>query len=534
MAAGQSGGGLRSVRILGLALIASAIAAASTVAWAQDSAGPALRGFVWLDGSGVTRQGRAAIDELLAASSHGLDPDDYNARALDSLARGAGRAPALDLAATDLLLSGSMVEYLRDLHSGRAHLAPFARPPADNVDWAAALGAATAGDSISRLVAASEPHLTQYRNLRVLLQRYRRLASEAPPPLLPVGPAVRPGESYAAADVLRERLERDGDWQGGALAPAQSPTYDDSLSRAVRRFQLRHGLAADGVLGARTVAALNTPFAYRVHQIELALERLRWLPRLGAQPFLVVNIPAFQLFAFDSAGGAGAPSLTMKVVVGKALDTRTPMLLERMRYIEFRPYWNVPRSILTAEILPQLGRHPEYLRSHGMEVVGAEGRALGDSISPEIVRGLSSGKLRVRQKPGPSNALGLIKFAFPNAAGVYMHDTPDTVLFSQARRDFSHGCIRVERPAALAAWLMRDQPEWTLDRIADAMNAPETRRIPLTRPIPVAVYYTTVVAMPDGEARFYPDIYGRDPALSELLHRPPPAPRGVAAAAPVR
>lgn len=469
MASRQVGRGLRKLESSWRALIAGlSIAIAARPAIAQDSVGAVIRGLVvgevemsrlyasrgwaplWLDGSEMTGPGRTAVGELLAAASHGLDPSDYNAWALDSMAGSLGSAPAsaLRLARLDLLLSLSMCRYLEDLHTGRARFFPFARPPAERVDWVAALEQGVAGDSIPRLVEASEPQLTQYRNLRLLLARYR-------------------------------------------------------------------GLAADSA-----------------HQIELALERLRWLPRLGAQPFVVVNIPAFELFAFDSAGGAGAPSLTMKVVVGKALDTRTPMLFERMRYVEFRPYWNVPRSILLAEMLPQLRRHPEYLRRHRMEVVAGDGGTLGDSVSPEVLRRLTKGELRVRQRPGPSNALGLIKFAFPNAAAVSMHGTPETELFSEARRDFSHGCIRVEDPAALAAWVLRFQGGWPLERIAAAMEGTATLRVPLARPLDVAVYYTTVVATPEGDARFYPDIYRRDAALSEQLRRARPAPPTIAEAPP--
>jgi murein L,D-transpeptidase YcbB/YkuD len=195
---------------------------------------------------------------------------------------------------------------------------------------------------------------------------------------------------------------------------------------------------------------------HRVRQIELALERLRWLPPLGRQPFVVVNIPGFRLFGFDSAGGTGAPSFSSRVVVGRALDTETPVLYELMRYIEFRPYWNVPRSILVNEILPRLGRDPEYLRRYRMEVVGPADRSLGDSVTDDVRRRLARGQLRVRQQPGPSNALGLVKFVFPNAASVYLHDTPDTELFERSRRDFSHGCIRVEDAAALAVWALRN------------------------------------------------------------------------------
>ena len=392
---------------------------------------------LWADGMRMTVPGRSAVGELLAAASHGLDPSDYNAPALDSMAGHLGRArvPALERARLDLLLSLSMRRYLEDLHDGRARFFPFEKPTAERVDWAAALGQGVAGDSIARLAEASEPRLTQYRNLRLLLARYRRLAADSVPPIVPSAAIVPPGQPYAYAEILRRRLRLEGDLpRGGPVGP--SGVYDDSLAAGVRRFQQTHGLRPDGRLGPQTLEALNTPLASRVHQIELALERLRWLPRLGSRPFVVVNIPAFELFAFDSVGGAGAPSLTMKVVVGKALDRKTPMLFERMRYVEFRPYWNVPRSILLGEMLPLLRGHPEYLRNHHMEVVNGDGRALGDAVSPDILQRLSKGELRVRQLPGPSNALGLIKFAFPNAAGVYMHGTPETDLFSQARRDF--------------------------------------------------------------------------------------------------
>ena len=482
----------------------------------------------------TARQERAIIEQLLAAPSQGLDPADYNAWALDSMARRVDPAAPVDHARFEVLLFASMTAYLRDLHSGRARFAPFVQSTED-VEWTSALRSAVAGDSIAKLVGASEPPFTQYRNLRVHLERYRRLASSSAPPSLPAGPSIRPGEPYTARDALRRRLELEGDLPVEPATVIQSGGYDDVLALGVRRFQQRHGLAADGILGKQTIGALNTPFSFRIHQIELAMERLRWLPRLGARPFVVVNVPAFELFAFDSTGGTGAPALDMKVVVGKALETRTPLLFEQMRYIDFRPYWNVPRSILVAEILPQLHRHPEYLRRHRMEVIAVKsGRLLGDAVSSDVLEGLAKAELRVRQRPGPSNALGLIKFAFPNAAGVYMHGTPETELFSQTRRDFSHGCIRVEAPEALANWLLRDKPDWTLDSITAAMNASRSRRVTLTRPIPVALFYTTAVARPDGEVRFYPDIYGSDRVLDDLLRGADPAPPGVATTLPAR
>jgi murein L,D-transpeptidase YcbB/YkuD len=300
--------------------------------------------------------------------------------------------------------------------------------------------------------------------------------------------------------------------------------YEGAVVEAVRRFQRRHGLDPDGIIGSATRAALDVPPAERVRQIELALERIRWLPPLRAEPFIVVNIPAFRLFAFDSAGGEGAPSFSTRVVVGRALAAETPALYELLRYVEFRPYWTVPRSILVKEILPGVRRDPAYLRNRAMEIVGPGDRSLGDVVTDDLRRRLARGELRVRQRPGPSNALGLVKFVFPNAASVYMHDTPDSELFARARRDFSHGCIRVDDAEALAVWVLRGKPEWGAEEVRAAMDSTATRRAFLPKPMPVAVVYATAVASSSGEARFYDDVYGYDHELDEALRAGPSPP----------
>jgi murein L,D-transpeptidase YcbB/YkuD len=322
------------------------------------------------------------------------------------------------------MLSVDLIRYLDDLRRGRTRgaVGSGSVTPAAPPDWAGAIGQALDGDSVGALVDHAGPALTQYRNLRTLLERYRRLAALPASPPLSAARSVAPGQHYGEVDELRRRLATLGDLE--ADAPRDDSVYAGGTVEAVRRFQERHGLEPDGVIGPATLAALNVPLAHRVRQIELALERLRWLPPLEKQPFVVVNIPGFRLFGFDSAGGTGAPSFSSRVVVGRALDTQTPVLYELMRYIEFRPYWNVPRSILVKEILPRLGRDPEYLRRHRMEIVGPGDRALGDSVTDDVRRRLARGQLRVRQQPGPSNALGLVKFVFPNAESVYLHDTP--------------------------------------------------------------------------------------------------------------
>ena len=480
---------------------------------------------VWLDQTGPTHAAREAMALLSAAGDHGLDPFDYDAPTLDSLAR---RLTSVSQDSDqhlrfDLLLTVAFLRYVDDLHGGRTHPGPLSRSMAPSrLDLAAAVTAAVKGDTIGSLALAVAPRLAQYRNLQLALARYRALAGDTTLPRFPTVGRLRPGDPYEGAAQLARRLQALGDFPDGA-APPSEPRYAGDLVEAVRRFQIRHGLAADGVLGARTFAALNVPLPRRVRQIELALERLRWLPPLGSQRFLVVNIPAFHLFAFDSTGGSGIPSLDMRVIVGKALDTRTPVLMEQLRYLEFQPYWNVPRSILIQEILPQLRRHPRYLRDHGMELIGPRDRVSGDAITPDVLRRLDTGTLRVRERPSPRNPLGRVKFVFPNAADVYLHGTPDTALFARQRRDFSHGCIRVERPADLAAWVLRDQPAWPRDSVQAALAAKPTRRALLARPMPVILFYTTAVVGPRGVA-FYDDIYGHDRRLDEALRAGPTPP----------
>jgi murein L,D-transpeptidase YcbB/YkuD len=271
-----------------------------------------------------------------------------------------------------------------------------------------------------------------------------------------------------------------------------------NLRGALARYRL---LAADEALAPPP--APNVPLSWRVRQIELALERLRWLPHLGDERFVAVNIPMFRLWAFDALRPDGKASFQTGVIVGRALNTRTPVFVEQMEEIIVRPYWNVPRSIIRNEILPALARHPGYLRAHNMEVVSAPGAPL-----------------RVRQRPGPSNALGLVKFVFPNDDHVYMHATPAPALFGFPRRDFSHGCVRVEDPVGLAEWVLAEQPEWTRERILAAMNGPASVRVELPRPIRVILFYLTAVVTPeDGVIHFAEDIYGHDARLHQALTR---------------
>jgi len=215
----------------------------------------------------------------------------------------------------------------------------------------------------------------------------------------------------------------------------------------------------------------------------------------------------------------------MNVVVGKAVRHNTPVFTDTMEYVVFRPYWQVPRSIIRAELIPRIVRDPDYLAKKEYEVVDSHQNVVAEgTVSGDVLDQLRAGKLSIRQEPGPKNALGLAKFIFPNSYNVYMHDTPATELFAKSRRDFSHGCIRLERPADLAAWVLRDNPGWNAERIRAAMNGSTTQQVNLAHPIPVLILYATVIVPEDGVVHFYDDIYGHDAALEKVLAKGYPYP----------
>jgi murein L,D-transpeptidase YcbB/YkuD len=350
-----------------------------------------------------------------------------------------------------------------------------------------------------------------YRLLERALARYRVLAADSTIPAFATPPSrsVRPGDSLATVRQLQRRLIALGDMLD-TTANNPGGRYAGPVVTAVRRFQLRHGLEDDGVIGPKTVAALQYPLSLRLAQIERSLDRIRREQPTDGGPYITVNAAAFRLFAFEGTGTDSAPTLDMKVIVGRAVRTPTPVLTGRLRNLEFRPYWNVPRSILVKEILPKLRRDAGWLHRESMELVGHDDVVLGDTVTPETLDALRSGRMRVRQRPGGTNPLGLVKFDFPNDSNVYLHDTPSKSLFSAARRDFSHGCIRLEGARDLARWVMRGAQAWNDDSLDAAMASSVTRRVSVPRSIQVLVGYNTVLATADGRVWFLPDVYGRD------------------------
>ena len=465
-----------------------------------------------------TDQARAMIATLQNAALDGLRPEDYDAgkwNARLEMFKTSPPASEGDLVRFDVALTVSAMRYVSDLRLGRVNprlfhfefdlprkamdLSEFLRQKlVDAQDVAAAI------DSV-------EPPFPAYHRTIAALRRYLELARlDSGRPLHLRRTPVKPGDHYGGVRRLVELLRLTGDLP--ADEGADGMTYTPALADGVRVFQRRHGLDITGWLDAQTVKQMNVPLARRVLQLQLTLERWRWAPHGFDRPPIVVNIPEFRLHTVDQQLHWG---LSMKVVVGRAYRHQTPVFAGELQSIIFRPYWNVPLNIQRNELLPLMAKRPSYLAEHGYEIVDRNENVVADASAS--IDDLRSGKLRIRQKPGPDNALGLIKFDFPNTYAVYMHGTPAQELFSRSRRDFSHGCIRVEDPVALAEWALRNEPEWTSERIHSAMYGDETLRVTLQQSIPVLIVYGTAVVMEDGEVRFFSDIYGQDKALERGL-----------------
>jgi L,D-transpeptidase YcbB len=477
----------------------------------------------WLSSGQPTVQARAMIDSFKNASLKGLNPDDYDALRWDSRlaklqsAKPPSPADAMDF---DLALTVTAMRYLSDLRVGRAnpqHPEFALTIGTDQYDLPTYLrNRVITSSDVATAIDQVEPPYAGYRRAEVALAGYLQLAKAGDGPPLPApDKGVRPGQTYPAMALLARRLHQLGDLPQTVDVPMGSTAYSGEIVQAVKKFQVRHGLDTDGILGKGTIARMNQPLSLRVLQLDLTLERYRWIPPTFPQPPIVVNIPEFELRTLRRQP---APFLSMRVVVGKAFQHKTPVFAQDMRYIVFRPYWNVPFSIVRGEIIGKIRRDPAYLSANNFEVVDSHGQVVTDNqVSESQLQGLNSGALQVRQKPGPTNSLGLLKFIFPNSYNVYMHGTPATELFARARRDFSHGCIRLQDPAALAAWVLRDRPDWNMDRIRATMNGDQTVQLQLTKPIPVLILYSTAVVEPDGEVSFFDDIYGDDADLEKAL-----------------
>lgn len=502
-------------------------------------------------------------------------------------------AAADAIAQFDTAMTICIMRYISDLRIGRVNPSHFnfdinvadkkynlAEYVSDNVVDA---------KDIPALIRSVEPDSSQYRATEAALIHYlalARLQADADAPPLPQVPqaGLSPGDSYSAAGQLLARLQLEGDAPGeypyqppapaqqpvppapqprprfgsksmararrllhrspkphtaapapAAPAPASGvfhppklpPVYTAQLSDAVKLYQQRHGMVDDGKLTPEIIRSLNVPLTVRVDQLQDSLERWRWLPNQYVNAPLMVNLPEFILRGYTSDHQL---DFTMKVVVGKVVgDHDTPVFAHMMRYLIFRPYWNVPHDIVEKELMPHIrASGVGYLASHNFEVTDNK----GDVLTNFTARDIEHGGLQVREKPGPKNSLGLVKFMFPNQYDIYLHSTPEPQLFSRSRRDFSHGCIRVQKPEDLALWVLDDSEtpppygkQWDPDTIHDIMtNGPDNHQVNLKKPIPIVIFYLTAISAEDGKTHFFEDLYGYDQKLQQTLSKGPPYP----------
>jgi len=480
---------------------------------------------LWLVGSRLHPAAGQLVEHLRNAPGHGLCSSAYLLNELETLLRLHDSLGTFDralapfsLATLDILLSQSFLKYATHLVEGQVD------PALAHVDWRARrrkadlaklLDYALTNDRLDQVLAGLMPPHIGYAALTAALQNYRTLAALGGWPVVPAGDAMRLGDRDARLPLLRKRLALTGDLDLETVGAGE--VYGSAEQVAVRDFQARHGLIEDGVVGPRTLAALNVPVAQRIRQIELNLERWRWLPKELGERHIRINIADFSLQLVED----GRPVLSMPVVVGTAYR-KTPVFSARMTYLEFAPTWIVPPTILREDKLPAIKANPGYLDEHHFRILQRQDgewveieadRIAWEEIEAEKFPGL------LRQDPGPWNPLGRVKFMFPNSFNVYLHDTNQPQLFLSNRRSYSSGCIRIERPVELANYLLADVPDWDSRRIEAALRHPEPIRAKIP-PVPVHIQYWTVWVDEKKRVQFRPDIYHRDLDLEVALSEP--------------
>jgi murein L,D-transpeptidase YcbB/YkuD len=482
----------------------------------------------WTRDGAPTATATAFIQQFQNAATKGLIPDDYDAPRWSERVQALNSKSPDAISLFDVAMTVNVMRYISDLRIGRVNPQHFnfdidvqdkkydlAEFVSDNV---------VDCTDVPKLIVGVEPDSDDYRKTENALAHYLDLArqQEQSPsdPLPTITKAVSVGEAYPAAAALLARLQFEGDAPADAKPISASSIYSASLSDAVKSYQHRHGFTEDGKLTAQTVKSLNAPMSQRVAQLQDSLERWRWLPDPYLHARLMVNLPEFVLRGYDPDHKL---DFTMRVVVGKVVgEHQTPVFTHMMRYLVFRPYWNVPVDIARKELVPHIAANHGYLASKNFEVTNNKRVVLTDYTAKQI----SQGGVMVREKPGPKNSLGLVKFMFPNQYDIYLHSTPAVSLFERTRRDFSHGCIRVQKPADLATWVLQDQGgDWNLDKVQAAMNSgPDNRTVSLKTPLPIVIFYLTATVSEDGQTHFFDDIYGYDSDMQKVFEKGPPYP----------
>jgi murein L,D-transpeptidase YcbB/YkuD len=533
------------------------------VAWVEDNGSP-------------SKQATAFIEAFKNADKKGLIPEDYDASLWDARVKKLSGKNDDDVATFDAAMTVNVMRFISDLRIGRVNPTHFnfdinTDDKKYDLPTFVSDNAVDAAD-VPTLIGTVEPDNEQYRALEAALPGY--LAQLNPPvspvpasatpdaaagasgapakpqkPLPVVFQSIKVGGTYIAANDLAQRLEEDGDLAAGsaALWPAgKTGDYNQQLADGVKQYQAKHRLSANGMLTLMTILSLNHQkqapamtmaaaaapavppvdpnLRAEIQKIDDSLERWRWLPNEYVNAPLVVNLPEFVLRGYNPDKSL---SFTMKVVVGKVVgEHQTPVFTHEMKYVIFRPFWNVPTSIIKKELMAHIAKSGVgYLASHNFETVDSHGEHV-DATAAEVERG----GVVVRQKPGPKNSLGLIKFMFPNEYNIYLHSTPEPLLFDRSRRDFSHGCVRVQKPADLAVWVLNRgnaaPGDWDMQKVTDAMQTgPDNHTVSLKNNIPIVIFYLTAHVGEDGQVHFFNDLYNYDKQLEDVLSKGRPYPQ---------
>lgn len=448
------------------------------------------------------------LNHLLDAESHGLNSESYNVSKLLNLQqevfRDKNNINFLQVIQLDIRLSVAYITYAWHIHNG------IIEPEIIPGRWAkgkynSSVAEILVKNEVSKALEIIQPG-ESYEELTKALERYRKIAYEGGWPKLPANTRIELLDTNALVPVLRERLMITQDLHITPEDIAADSVFDHQLESAVKRFQHRNGLAADGIVGKSTVAALNIPVNQKIEQIELNLERMRWMPSDPGERYIVVNIPEYKLFAYED----GKRTLEMRAIVGKEKNA-TPVFHDAMEYVVFSPKWNIPKSIIRKEIFPAIKKDSTFLDKLGYKLY----RGWGSNAEPanpdsvDIERLYEKGQMRVVQPPGPRNALGQVKFMMPNKMNIYLHDTPADYLFMRDKRAFSHGCIRLEFPELMAEYMLKNEG-WDLQRVVEAMNKQEPYYVTLSEHIPVYLIYRTAWVDNKGLVNFRKDIYNLD------------------------
>ncbi|MFZ5764999.1 MAG: L,D-transpeptidase family protein [Thermodesulfobacteriota bacterium] len=477
----------------------------------------------WSTNGRTGKASRDLVDAIRQSDSHGLVPEHYHLLAIETMLATLADAPSIEqLASLDLLLTDAFLVLGSHFFKGRinpATIDPEWQVRRDNGDLTQILRLALANGNVKNALEELLPKNQIYAGLRRALARYRQMAAAGEWSAIPAGPKLASGDNGPRVAALRRRLAAEDE----TITP-EGDIFDGGLAAAVRRFQARHGLDTDAVVGRNTLTALNIGAEERLHQIELNLERWRWLPRELGQRHIIVNIAGFELTLMENDRSV----LSMRVVVGKPYR-RTPVFSGAVSTIVLNPTWEVPASIAAQDLLPKIKKDPGFLAKNGYRLFRGWNSG-SEEVNPATVNWRAvrdnTFPFRLRQEPGPLNALGRVKFLFPNPHDVYLHDTPSRSLFSRDMRTFSSGCIRLEKPLELAVHLLRGTPLADRKILDEALASGKTQSIRLTEKVQVHLLYWTAWADDDNTVHFRGDIYDRDRTLWQAMQQPPPAVAG--------